>query len=80
MKWYITVQPRYGPGYTSSCHEENLEYVMAGIINAGLVITRFSRTAPDYPRVPSVEECAGEAYRARAMNAWDASHARIKEA
>ena len=69
MKWYITVQPRYGPAHTSSCHDENLECVMAGIILAGLVITRFSRAAPDdYPPVPTIEECERERYHAWALH------------
>ena len=69
MKWYITVQPRYGPAHSSSCHEENLVYVMEGIINAELKITRFSRSAPepDYPPVPTIEECERERYRAWAL-------------
>ena len=71
MKWYITTQSRYGPSHTASVHDENLEYLMEGIINAQLKITYFSRKAPkpvwDVPLVPTIEECERERYRAWAL-------------
>jgi len=71
VKWHVIA--KYPNGQTTSVKfatDTGKDNAVATLLNMGCVVTivDLTKLAEDYPRVPTIEECERELYRAWALN------------